>query len=378
LRFLILLLISFARAAFAQDATSPFTFRECQKEQTLFCSDKNSMSDIMFCLSAHESELSIECRQDIDRYVQLRQHAAARGGGALSSFGGLNAFGAPVPLISYEGRYSPGGSSPSFFENRGNISAPVHKTPTDTVSLSLAGGDLHLGYPVTLNSGTIVSTEWYRAEIGTQFFHRLPALKYVSFRASVGYAGDHPFENANDTTFSFNANYGFPGGSEKSFWLISIFFSNNSPLGDFVPIPGVSYLYKTENFTGLFGFPVTSIQWTPVYPWSFSLSIFGPTVQSEVAYGLIEKIQFFVGYALSMQSYLPADRTNSLYRLTFEEMRAGFGARHLFWQNLLTEVQVGSAFDRSMYIGDHILNDDGGKATLADDQYVSWSLKAKF
>src|ERR1035437_4295017 len=111
----------------------------CDQDRIRFCGDKRDLSDIRSCLIAHDKEISIECKQQLERYLQARKQAMSRGGGALSSFGGLNAFGPPVPLLSYDGRYSPGVSAPSYTENKLSISVPVHKAETSTLSVALAG-----------------------------------------------------------------------------------------------------------------------------------------------------------------------------------------------------------------------------------------------
>lgn len=376
------LLFVFFACSFAARGDEPkrfFDFQYCEAEKVRFCAGENNVSDLGSCLVAHKAALSPQCKQDIERYIQMRTQAASRGSGALSSFGGPNALGPPVPLISYDGRFSPGmNSPPSLMKNGGSIAFPILKSSRDTVSLSLSGSDLYLGSPVVLDTGFPVPVNLYRMEFGSQYNHRYSGGSSLGFRASVGYAGDEPFQNPNDVTYSVNANYGLPGGSERSYWLFSIFFSNNSPIGNYVPIPGLDYLYRTEKFTGMFGFPVTSIQWTPVYPWSFSASIFGPSVQVEAGYGTIEHLQFFTGYNWGMDSYLPSQRDNSLYRLTIQEMKVGSGFRMLLGQSFLAEVQGGWAFARYIYMGQSLFDDSGGLANLDDDWYVTWSLKAKF
>jgi|GEM_PF-1572507 len=355
----------------------PFPMQSCEKDRVRFCGDKKELSDIRSCLIEHDKEIATECKQELDRFLQMRRQAASRGDGALSFFGGLNAMGPPVPLISYDGRYSPGSQSPSLTENKLSISAPVYKSEVDIVSLSLAGGILHLGDSLLLDTGKKVPADLYRIETGVQSFHQLPEKKYWSVKGSVGYAGDKPFDNTHDLTYSFNANYGFPG-SGKGFWIVSIYFSNNGPLGNYVPVPGVSYFYKTDTFTGMFGFPVTSMQWTPVFPWSFSLSVFGPLVRAEVGYGSIDRIQYFTGFYWTRQSYIPSERDNDKDRLTIEEKKAALGFRTPILGPLIGELQAGRAFDRSAYIGDRLFNKDGGSVSIEPDWYVSTSIKVKF
>jgi hypothetical protein len=160
--------------------------------------------------------------------------------------------------------------------------------------------------------------------------------------------------------------------------MLTAIFSNNGPLVNYIPIPGVSYLYKTDTFTGMFGLPALSIRWTPVFPWAFALAIFGPTVQSEVSYGSIDRVQFFSGFYWTRQSYIPSTRDNDKDRLTIEEKKAAVGFRTLIWGTMIGEFQLGQAFDRSVYIGNGLFNKDGGSVSIPADWYLSASIKVRF
>lgn len=355
----------------------PITLQYCEEDRVRYCKDKKAFSEISSCLIEHDKEVTTECKQELERFIQMRRQTMSSAGGALSSFGGLNAIGPPIPLISYDGRYSTGANSTSFTENKLNISSPVFKSEKDTVSLSLIGSNIHLGNSLMLDSGKLVPTDLYRFELGAQYFNQLPDKKNWGIRGSIGSAGDKPFANLNDVTYSLSANYGFPG-SGNGYWKVSVFFSNNNPIRNYVPIPGFAYLYKTESFTGVFGFPVMSLQWTPVFPWSFTLGIFGPTIQSEVGYGSIDRFQVFSGFYWTRQSYIPNQRDNAKDRLTIEEKKAAVGFRTPIWESILAEFQLGQAFDRSVYIGNGLLNKEGGSASIPSDWYMSTNIKLKF
>jgi len=344
---------------------------QCEEDRARFCSDRQGGADIRSCLIDHAADVSTACKQDLERFVQMRRQE-------LSSGGGLYAFGGPpVPLITYDGRYSPGANSSSFTDNRVNITAPVHTTGTDAVSLSLLGSAVHIGNPLTLDSGRQVPADLYRLEAGVSYVSKLPENRNWGVRGSVGSASDKPFASLDDVTFSLGANYGFPA-SGNGFWRLSVVVSNNSLIGNYIPIPGVGYLYKTDTFSGIFGFPVTSLQWTPLFPWSFSLGIFGPNIHTEAAYGSIDRFQLFSGFYWTRQSYIPSERDNVKDRLTIEEMKASAGFRVPLGESLLAEVQAGPVFDRSIYIGSGPLNRGGGSVSLPSEWYVSTALKLKY
>lgn len=280
-------------------------------------------------------------------------------------------------LISYEGRYGPKINSTPLTESKLNISSPVYKSQNDTLSLSLGGNHLHLGHSIILDSGKKVPTDLYRIETGAQYSRQLPEKRNWGLKTTIGSSGDRPFKNSNEINYSLNAHYGFPG-SENSHWILMVFFSNNSFFGNYIPIPGFSYVYKTATFTGIFGFPITSIQWTPSPPWIFSLSLFGPTMQSEAAYGNIDQLQFLTGFSWNRQSYIPSDRSNDKDRLTVEEKKIAMGMRKSIWISTTGELQLGRAFDRMIYIGNGLSNKDGGSTSAQSGWYLSTSIKAKF
>jgi hypothetical protein len=355
----------------------PMPMQSCEKDRVRFCNDKKELPDIGLCLIEHDKDVSNECKQELERFREMRKQATPWGGVASSPFGGPNAMGSPVPFVSYDVRYSAGKSSTSFVENKLNLSAPIYKSGADTVSLSLAGSSFHWSDSLALDSGKEVPADLYRTEVGVQYDKQLPEKKRWGLRGSVGYAGDKPFTNSSDSTYSLGANYGFPG-SGKGYWMLTATISNNSPLVNYIPIPGVSYLYKTDTFTGMFGFPASSIQWTPVFPWSFSLAIFGPMVRSEVSYGSIDLVQYFAGFYWTRESYILSTRDNDKDRLTIEEKKAAVGFRIPVWGPMMGEFQLGQAFDRSVYIGNGLFNKDGGSVSIEDDWYLSASIKVKF
>ncbi len=298
----------------------------------------------------------------------------------VDPFGGFTSMGPPIPMMTYEGRYSPGDKAPSFTENKLNLLAPMYKTETNSVSLLFNNTYFHLGDRVVLDSGKRVSRDLYRMETGAQYHQQLPEKKSWGLRGTVGYAGDKPSLKSNDLTYNFIGNYGFPG-SGKGYWMFMLFFSNNGPLGNYIPIPGVSYLYKTENFTAMLGFPIFSLRWTPVSPWSFSLGFYAFNIRSEIAYGSSEKIQFFSCYYMTRQNYIPQERENTKDRLTIEEKKVALGFRKTFWDSVQGEFQLGPVFDRSIYIGHGRSGSDkksAGNVSIPSEWYASLNLKVKF
>lgn len=381
-RSLIFFSLLFGEQALAQDKPQSREMELCKGQIELYCQaerEKKDFREILKCLAKNEDKLSTECKQEFQRFAQASRQTTPPGSGPLGALGGLTGLGAQVPSLSYEGRFIPGSSgspeTPSFLESNLNTSVPVFKREKNTVAVTLGGGNLHLSEPVILSSGTKVSTNFYKAEVGLQYSRSLENKRRFGLRGSVGYSGDKI--DTETQSFNVSANYSFPGSNDNQ-WVLMVMMSNNSPLGTFVPVPGFFYIYRTPTFTGLFGLPILSIQWTPINPWSFSFSAFGPTLKSEVAYGEIDKTQFFTGFGWRQQRYLLSERTNEDERLTIEEKNAEIGFRRPLFQGVFSEFQTGYTFDRSIYLGEGLFNKDGGDSDLEGNWYVRWSVKVAF
>ncbi|MGZ3690666.1 MAG: hypothetical protein ACXVAX_04145 [Pseudobdellovibrio sp.] len=368
-------LISFAAQA-AEEKAPPVLVR-CDAESEEFCHDQKNPKDLFKCLAVNAKNLSRECKQELERFIEMRSEAEERGGGSLTSFGGLNAMGPPVPLISYEGQNIPGNKSTSLIENKFGLSIPLYKDKSYTVAGTLTAGELHLGDSLILNTGRSVPTDLYRYEVGGQYMQPLEEKRLFSFKASAGYAGDKPSQAARDASYSLNFSYGVPG-SENGYWMYMLFMTNNSPFINYFPIPGVMYIYRTPTFSGMFGFPILSMQWTPVEPWAYSLSLFGTNFQAEISYGHRDQLQGFIGYGVNQQSYIPSDRTTERERLTLQDQRVSAGLRMLLFKTAQLEFQAGQSFNRSIYVGEGFQKKDGGSLALASDSFMSWSLKIGF
>lgn len=161
-------------------------------------------------------------------------------------------------------------------------------------------------------------------------------------------------------------------------WVLLVMMSNNSPLGTMIPFPGFIYIYRTPTFTGMFGIPVISVQWTPVNPWSFSFSALGPQLKSEITYGAIDETQFFAGLAWKQQRFSLSTRTEEDERVIVEEKNAEIGARRSLFQKVSSEVGAGYSFNRYIYQGEDLFDRSGGSIDLEPTWYLRLSLRMAF
>lgn len=362
-----------AAAAIPFASCAPVIAKSCQVNEA----DGKPLSEareIFGCLRKHETELPLECKTEIERFIQAGRQAAARGGGALGSFGGLNPLSPPIPIFNFEGRISPEAEHRS--DNRVSLSSPVYGSESGLLSASLSAAETHFGDEITLTSGIRVR-DLYRAEVGLQYSRRLENKRTFGLRGSIGSTGDQLFQSSNDMSFSVNASYGFPG-SGKDYWVLLAFIANNSPIGNYIPLPGLIYIHRTDTFTGIIGFPIISLQWTPTTQWSYSVSVFGPILTAEVSNGEVDKTQLFAQAGFSQQTFILHDRARDRDRLTLQEKKVSVGIRKPLFLSSYGEFQIGRAFDRSMYVGEKLLKTDGGLADLPNALYLTASLKHVF
>lgn len=374
----ILFLILLSQNVFANTIQNelPFLNGACKKEFEKSCSHEQSAKEVLVCLKKDDESLSSACKQEIERWVQNVRQSMRRGGGSLSGFGGMSMLGPAVRMISYEGRFHK--DSTFLNQHKLNLSTPVLKTEDSSIGATLASGQLHIGEGISLDSGVKVPTELQRLEIGTQYFKQMPNRDNWGVRASVGYSSDEVLKSFNDASFSVNAHYSF-NPSASGFWIATVFLGNNTGIGNYFPIPGVIYFYKTQTFTGLFGFPILSMHWTPAEQnFSYGFSIFGPTVSSEINYGSIDTMQFFGQFNFSQQSYILKNRTNEKDRLSIEEKKIGVGLRTPIMGFIGAEIQVARSFDRQLYIGQSLFKKDGGSLKVDGDAELALSLRAAF
>jgi hypothetical protein len=347
----------------------------CKKEVAEFCTritDPNSPA-LFKCLLEHKAETSPDCQKQlslapVDKLPRPPQKNAA----GFAVLGALGLLPTNTTKVSYGGWITPD-SSGGIEQHRAAIQTPVYQGDGKNISVSLSGSSLHFGEaPVLSGSGTVLSQDLWKVELGASFSQKLEDDKFEGARISIGSASDRPFDGLGVTTIGASAFYSWPG-TERSRWMLTLFFSNNNPILNYVPIPGFIYLYQTDTFIGMFGFPFTSIIWTPIRPWMFTLSIFGPTVVSEVAFGNPRGVQIFTGYNYTQQSYLRESRPDANDRIYYNEMHTPIGVRFPLF-GLKSELSTGYAFDRSIYEGSHFGKRDGGNEDIGHSWYYAWNL----
>jgi hypothetical protein len=282
-------------------------------------------------------------------------------------------------VVSYNGALAPASQGSSVTEqHRLHAILPVSQGEQSSYAVFLNTSSLKFGdeivFPRTTNT---LRQEYYKFESGLQFSRRLANERTINTRFSIGSASDQPFADQNEMTFSASASYDYPG-SESSHWIWTVFISNNNPIANYVPIPGFMYFFRRGSLIGMVGLPVSALQWAPVSPWNFSLSLFGPSVNAEVSYGERKGLQKFLNFNWGQQSFLRHDRKEKEDRLYVEDKKLAMGLRSPLSRTLSAELLGGFLWDRKVYEGPGFNQPDRGRKDLRDSWFAGTGIRSTF
>jgi hypothetical protein len=344
----------------------------CRDEVKKFCGDETDRKKIILCLSQKMKEVSVLCKEQIERFGKTVRQTTPPGGGPMGLLGGMT--GTAVPMLSYEGRFQPSDydNDTGTTDNQLRLAYQWLQRENYTFGNTLAFSEYHFNEGPVLDSGTKIPSNLKRTDLGFQYNKILPNQRRFGLQTSFGYSGDK--FNSDTQTYSVSSTYAFPG--KEGNWVLLVMVSNNSPLGPAVPIPGFFYVKRTPTFTGVFGLPILSMQWTPKDLWSFSLTALGPLISGEISHGSISEIQYFFSTSWSQQRFILTDREEDRDRLTIEEKKLELGLRLPLHKNFFVEGKIGRSFDRQVYIGRGLFDKEKGQTRL-DASYIG-TINLKF
>lgn len=284
-----------------------------------------------------------------------------------------------LAILSYQGRFSQGETvqEPRTQEDRLNVFIPIHKSESQTWLMPLSYSHIGLGQKVILDSGVAVPQNLSRTELALHYTRRYPDKSSLSFRGAIGYAGDKGIGETNDNTFTISSSYNFLSDSQQR-WAVSLFFTNNGLLANYIPIPGFLYFVKSDTFNGQFGFPFNRFEWTPDQLWTLTFTALLININFETAYLITDKTSLLANLSSAQQTFILKERVEDRDRLSFSEDKIGLGVRFRVFDTVITDLTVGRAFNRSVYIGKGFLNKDRGEARLDKDNYIAWGLRYVF
>lgn len=276
------------------------------------------------------------------------------------------------PIVSYQGRLSDGRSDTTGInEDRFNMTVPIMKFEDGFLFMPLTYNHLRIRDQLKLDTGTSVPQELTKIEGVLQYIKNYPDQSNIGLRGSLGYAGDKTFGATDDNTYSVGAHYSFLD-SDKDRWTLSLHLTNNGPIA-YIPIPGLTYQYKTETVNAQLGLPFMNIQWKPNDLWTTSFNMIILNINLETSYLLSDKVSLLAGAYSNQQTFIINDRIDDRDRLNFVEDRAGLGLR--FGKTLRSDIMFGYAFNRSVYVGQGFMNRDRGSVAINSDNFLSWNIK---
>ena len=350
----------------------------CHEEVARFCAGIEGQRVVGECLVKHEAEVSPSCRSYLEKAKSYwkkssnpleEELASGRNGRGIPGLGGGR------PALYYSGWYTPSASPAGVQFHQGRISAPVSGGEHDAISLSLSGNTTAFDQAVTIPSGPTLPRQFYAANVGAQYSYRSDDGHTFNATAQVGKASDQPLRDK--TVLGASVAYSLPD-APHSRWIFSLYYSNNSTFLNGLPIPGVAYMYVTENFVGIFGFPFASLRWKPQDPWTLSASIFGSNVSLEAAYGDRRILQGFVDFRTQRLSYMRYDRVNADDRVVLADSRISGGVRFPLVGSLETELEGGYAFSRSVFETDKAsfrVSSSVARASFDNTWFAAWNFR---
>lgn len=260
--------------------------------------------------------------------------------------GAVRSIGSSIrPAVIYTFSGAPEGSYGGDYLNSLSANSLVYHSKSSFLSASIFGSEWTLNSPTTLPSGVPIPHHLGRFDFGLNYLSRMEDKRSAGGGVSLGSASDRPLNSFREDTVSVNLFYSWPSGEGGS-WIASLFYSNNNPISNVFPIPGIAYLYRSEDFVALFGIPIVSFSWKFLPHWTYSLIVFGLTGSMEVGYGHWRTVQAYVGFKAQQLSYLRSERADYLDRLIEKDERIYFGLRFPLADSFAMEIQGGYAFDR--------------------------------
>jgi hypothetical protein len=349
---------------------------DCQELIQGHCPDEKKR---MVCVYENYEKATTVCKEALDRASGVAKTSGVRGGGGLNAFGpvagALGLMGVNKTVVRFSGAYAPEPNPAAITQTAVGLSTPLHSGPTKNLALHVSAARTDFGHRPNLQ-GTKVNSTWDRVDVGGVFTKRLGEGRSWGARLSVGSASDKTFATKNEATATVSGFYLKPGKA-NDYWAYTLFLSNNSPILNYIPIPGFIYFHRTGNLTGMYGLPFMNVQWAPVEPWIFSFSLILVNATAEVAHGQRNEFQVFGGFSTQQHSYLRADRDNVRDRFFYHEKKLYVGSRVPLFRAFMGEIQAGESFDRTVSEGKRY-NDAKREAHFARSLYVSTSLTLMF
>jgi hypothetical protein len=274
------------------------------------------------------------------------------------------------------------GTELKIFEERGGLFFPIWQNATDELSFSgsVRYQELDTGNtPAILPGGQVqLPGDLWEIKFGPTYRHKFDNGWIAGLNVTVGSASNQPFHSMDEVTARATAFLRVPQG-ERNAWIFTLNYSNYSEYFAGLPVPGIDFLYSpNDNFTLVFGFPFTSLEWKPFEKLTVQINYVPVrTVIAKVTYEIFQPLRVWAGFDWDDDWYLRANRTDTGDRLFYYEKRITGGIRFDL-RHVGFEVSGGYAFDRFYFEGDKYSERNDNRIDIHSGPFVIGKISLRF
>ena len=274
------------------------------------------------------------------------------------------------------------GTELKIFEERGGLFFPIWQNATDELSFSgsVRYQELDTGNTPAILPGAQVQLpgDLWEIKFGPTYRHKFDNGWIAGLNVTVGSASNRPFHSIDEVTARATAFLRVPQG-ERNAWIFTLNYSNYSEYFAGLPVPGIDFLYSpNDNFTLVFGFPFTSLEWKPFEKLTLQINYVPVrTVKAKVTYEIFRPLRVWAGFDWDDDWYLRANRTDTGDRLFYYEKRITGGIRFDL-RHVGFEVSGGYAFDRFYFEANDYHDRNENRIDIHSGPFVIGKISVRF
>jgi hypothetical protein len=227
------------------------------------------------------------------------------------------------------------------------------------------------------DTGMRFPSQLWEVLAGVTYRHRFENNWIAGVGLSFGSASDEPFASEDELIFRAFAFLRVPF-LERHAGLFSLFYvPENRELGGF-PIPGIAYMYMSEQFRLVFGLPFSAVEYQPIEELTLEAQYFPVRrIRARVTYRPFRPFRVFLGFDWDFDAHYLRDREDEDDRLFYYEKRVSAGARFDL-RHIGFDVTGGWAFDRFFFEGDSYGDRDFNRLDIDDGPFVAARVSVRF
>ena len=185
-----------------------------------------------------------------------------------------------------------------------------------------------------------------RVDVGGTYLHVRDDGDSYGLSLLGGTASDKPFKSFRDANATALAFYRLTQENDTA-WMFYVVSSTHGQVGNNIPIPGVAYEVKGEDYTATLGFPFVNAKYRPLEQWELEFNYAALTdVLLRAHYRPAPNLDLFGGFAWLNQSWFRNRRPNHDEQLFYYEKRLESGVDLRLGSGVSFQLLGGWAFDR--------------------------------